>query len=67
MSSKLRPLFLLSHSVSKRAQNWFQDHGYTREHDGKVWFVDKPGEQDILRICTTLCASHLNGQARASS
>ena len=31
----------------KRGRIWLQDHDYTREYDGKVWFIDEPDRQDI--------------------
>ena len=31
----------------KRARNWLQDQDYTREYDGKVWFIDETDRQDI--------------------
>ena len=31
----------------KRARNWLQDHDYTREYDGNVWYIDEPDRQDL--------------------
>ena len=30
----------------KRGRIWLQDHDYTREYDGKAWFIDEPDGQD---------------------
>ena len=30
----------------KRGRIWLQDHDYTREYDGKAWFIDEPDRQD---------------------
>jgi hypothetical protein len=32
--------------VFNRARIWLQDHDYTREYDGKAWFIDEPDGQD---------------------
>ncbi|CRK75574.1 hypothetical protein NIG5292_01624 [Nereida ignava] len=29
-----------------RSRNWLQDQDYTREYDGKVWFIDETDRQD---------------------